>query len=177
MTFLTSTQLTIFQARRFAKAMRASLIFSSTSHSINVQKVHLFPLDPQSLPFWPHLTSKFPSNNPSIDLQNRPLQSLRPKMHNPRNRERRRTAPPLPTSLTSASFRTDSARIASHTLLDTTTYSRTSGAQTQTLNQPHNNLARSPRNTHHTLYKTSNETRDLLQPVHEITHLHANLTE
>ena len=26
------------QARRFAKAMRASLIFSSTSHSINVQK-------------------------------------------------------------------------------------------------------------------------------------------
>jgi hypothetical protein len=27
------------QARRFAKAMRASLIFSSTSHSINVQKV------------------------------------------------------------------------------------------------------------------------------------------
>ena len=29
------------QARRFAKAMRASLIFSSTSHSINVQKVFL----------------------------------------------------------------------------------------------------------------------------------------
>ena len=29
------------QARRFAKAMRASLIFSSTSHSINVQKVGL----------------------------------------------------------------------------------------------------------------------------------------
>ena len=28
-----------YQARRFAKAMRASLIFSSTSHSINVQKV------------------------------------------------------------------------------------------------------------------------------------------
>ena len=27
------------KARRFAKAMRASLIFSSTSHSINVQKV------------------------------------------------------------------------------------------------------------------------------------------
>jgi Gtp-binding protein of the ras superfamily involved in termination of M-phase len=39
------------KARRFAKAMRASLIFSSTSHSINVQKVtkptylhHLSPL-------------------------------------------------------------------------------------------------------------------------------------
>lgn len=27
------------QAKRFAKAMKASLIFSSTSHSINVQKV------------------------------------------------------------------------------------------------------------------------------------------
>lgn len=31
-----------FQAKRFAKAMKASLIFSSTSHSINVQKVCLF---------------------------------------------------------------------------------------------------------------------------------------
>ena len=31
--------LTNLQARRFAKAMKASLIFSSTSHSINVQKV------------------------------------------------------------------------------------------------------------------------------------------
>ena len=30
------------QAKRFAKAMKASLIFSSTSHSINVQKVSLF---------------------------------------------------------------------------------------------------------------------------------------
>ena len=29
------------QAKRFAKAMKASLIFSSTSHSINVQKVSL----------------------------------------------------------------------------------------------------------------------------------------
>ena len=33
--------LILWQARRFAKAMRASLIFSSTSHSINVQKVCL----------------------------------------------------------------------------------------------------------------------------------------
>lgn len=32
------------QARRFAKAMRASLIFSSTSHSINVQKVGFFKI-------------------------------------------------------------------------------------------------------------------------------------
>ena len=31
--------LMLFQAKRFAKAMKASLIFSSTSHSINVQKV------------------------------------------------------------------------------------------------------------------------------------------
>ena len=30
------------QAKRFAKAMKASLIFSSTSHSINVQKVRTF---------------------------------------------------------------------------------------------------------------------------------------
>jgi GTP-binding protein of the ras superfamily involved in termination of M-phase len=29
------------QAKRFAKAMKASLIFSSTSHSINVQKVRI----------------------------------------------------------------------------------------------------------------------------------------
>ncbi|KAJ5102235.1 hypothetical protein NUU61_004457 [Penicillium alfredii] len=31
--------LTVMQAKRFAKAMKASLIFSSTSHSINVQKI------------------------------------------------------------------------------------------------------------------------------------------
>ncbi|KAI3336182.1 P-loop containing nucleoside triphosphate hydrolase protein [Ustulina deusta] len=35
------------QARRFAKAMRASLIFSSTSHSINVQKVSRPALEPR----------------------------------------------------------------------------------------------------------------------------------
>jgi GTP-binding protein of the ras superfamily involved in termination of M-phase len=35
------------QAKRFAKAMKASLIFSSTSHSINVQKVNL-----RSLRLW-----------------------------------------------------------------------------------------------------------------------------
>jgi GTP-binding protein of the ras superfamily involved in termination of M-phase len=40
-------RLTVLQARRFAKAMRASLIFSSTSHSINVQKVKFrFPNAP-----------------------------------------------------------------------------------------------------------------------------------
>ncbi|KAH0544355.1 hypothetical protein FGG08_001496 [Glutinoglossum americanum] len=36
------------QARRFAKAMRASLIFSSTSHSINVQKVSFDPTSASS---------------------------------------------------------------------------------------------------------------------------------
>jgi GTP-binding protein of the ras superfamily involved in termination of M-phase len=39
--FVSYSILTLIQARRFAKAMRASLIFSSTSHSINVQKVQL----------------------------------------------------------------------------------------------------------------------------------------
>jgi len=34
------------QAKRFAKAMKASLIFSSTSHSINVQKVSAFLVCP-----------------------------------------------------------------------------------------------------------------------------------
>ncbi|PMD46130.1 small GTPase [Hyaloscypha variabilis F] len=37
--FVSYSILTLIQARRFAKAMRASLIFSSTSHSINVQKI------------------------------------------------------------------------------------------------------------------------------------------
>jgi GTP-binding protein of the ras superfamily involved in termination of M-phase len=41
--FVSYSILTLIQARRFAKAMRASLIFSSTSHSINVQKVQLLP--------------------------------------------------------------------------------------------------------------------------------------
>ena len=51
---LEDVELTRVQARRFAKAMRAALIFSSTSHSINVQKVcnpsfppHPFPSPPE----------------------------------------------------------------------------------------------------------------------------------
>ncbi len=40
-TYLQLIRLTTSQAKRFAKAMKASLIFSSTSHSINVQKVRL----------------------------------------------------------------------------------------------------------------------------------------
>ena len=44
------------QARRFAKAMRASLIFSSTSHSINVQKVI----------FWHSITLHLLSNSRSL---------------------------------------------------------------------------------------------------------------
>jgi Ras family len=71
------------QARRFAKAMKASLIFSSTSHGINVQKV-----PSSSIPVSQH------SNSPS-DLQNRSLQSFRPPMHYSRNRKRRRTTSPV----------------------------------------------------------------------------------
>lgn len=40
-TFPSNIILTVEQAKRFAKAMKASLIFSSTSHSINVQKVYM----------------------------------------------------------------------------------------------------------------------------------------
>lgn len=42
------------QAKRFAKAMKASLIFSSTSHSINVQKVWPIPVVDQSQ--WQQIT-------------------------------------------------------------------------------------------------------------------------
>lgn len=40
------------QAKRFARAMKASLIFSSTSHSINVQKVrkHMLTSEGQADP-------------------------------------------------------------------------------------------------------------------------------
>ena len=63
------------QARRFAKAMRASLIFSSTSHSINVQKV-----SQPCLALIVALTL-------TADIQNRPLESLRPQVYNTRDRE------------------------------------------------------------------------------------------
>ena len=36
---ITRNDIARLQARRFAKAMKAPLIFSSTSHSINVQKI------------------------------------------------------------------------------------------------------------------------------------------
>lgn len=64
----------LFQARRFAKAMRAALIFSSTSHSINVQKVR-------------HTSFVITGAGSDCfaDLQDRTIQSLRPKMHNSRN--------------------------------------------------------------------------------------------
>lgn len=65
------------QAKRFAKAMKASLIFSSTSHSINVQKVqqHCFLCERIQL-----------TNLP--DLQDRPIQSLRPTLYDSGNRKR-----------------------------------------------------------------------------------------
>ena len=74
------------QAKRFAKAMKASLIFSSTSHSINVQKVRPRPLrsvcNRELTPF--------------LDFQDCPLQGLRPTMHHSRDRERRRAASTIP---------------------------------------------------------------------------------
>lgn len=62
------------QAKRFAKAMKASLIFSSTSHSINVQKVSWFPCN----------VSRSPANH-ATDLQDRPGQGIRPQVHNSRD--------------------------------------------------------------------------------------------
>lgn len=71
--------------------MRAALIFSSTSHSINVQKVGGPPKNPQQeMRAW---------SNSSSDLQDRPLESVRPKVHHPRDRERGRAAAPLPVLL------------------------------------------------------------------------------
>lgn len=63
------------QAKRFAKAMKASLIFSSTSHSINVQKVRDTARATQI---------SFPSNAVP-DLQDRPVKSLRPALHDSGN--------------------------------------------------------------------------------------------
>lgn len=73
------------QAKRFARAMKASLIFSSTSHSINVQKVGLL------LTAYTPLTDK--------DLQNCSGESVRPEVYDSRNREHRRTAAPLQVGL------------------------------------------------------------------------------
>lgn len=60
--------------------MKASLIFSSTSHSINVQKVGC------------HSISVLRLYADQIDFQNCSVQSIRPKMYNSRDRECRRTA-------------------------------------------------------------------------------------
>lgn len=77
----------IAQARRFARAMKASLIFSSTSHSINVQKVRVSA--PQDC---------FPQPNkvPPQDFQNRSVKSIRPQVYDPRDREHRRATASLP---------------------------------------------------------------------------------
>jgi GTPase SAR1 family protein len=73
------------QAKRFAKAMKASLIFSSTSHSINVQKVTS-----------PAYTYTSPPANAASDLQDRPIKSVRPALHDSGNRKCGRTTPSLP---------------------------------------------------------------------------------
>jgi hypothetical protein len=57
------------------------------------------PLSPSPTPLPFHPAKTFPLTpplSPNPDLQNRPLQSLRPQMHNPRDRKRRRAPPPLP---------------------------------------------------------------------------------
>jgi GTPase SAR1 family protein len=78
------------QAKRFAKAMKAPLIFSSTSHSINVQKVrylHSCPMTDQTRTTIVIMLTTLDAP----DLQDRPLKSLRPPLHNTRDRTRRRT--------------------------------------------------------------------------------------
>ena len=70
------------QAKRFAKAMKASLIFSSTSHSINVQKV--------SRAHW--RTSRAAELTRYPDLQDRALKSIRPALHDPGDRARGRAS-------------------------------------------------------------------------------------
>lgn len=69
------------QAKRFAKAMKASLIFSSTSHSINVQKVSHFP----------YKVARLPAYHPT-DFQDCLGQGIRPQVHYPRDRECRRAS-------------------------------------------------------------------------------------
>jgi hypothetical protein len=63
--------------------MKASLIFSSTSHSINVQKVRK-----QVLVVRVKLTP--------ADLQDCSVESVRPEVHDSRDREHWRASPPLP---------------------------------------------------------------------------------
>jgi GTPase SAR1 family protein len=75
------------QARRFAKAMRASLIFSSTSHSINVQKASLGICARERLLLIV-----------DIDIQDCPLESVRSQVHDTRNRERGRAITSVPIS-------------------------------------------------------------------------------
>lgn len=74
------------QARRFAKAMRASLIFSSTSHSINVQKVSQYAST---------CTTRMEAKE-SLDFQNSFIQGIRSEMHHSRDREHRRAITHLP---------------------------------------------------------------------------------
>lgn len=63
------------QAKRFAKAMKASLIFSSTSHSINVQKVSSIM----------HLKTVARHTNTLVDIQNSTIESVRLALHDTRD--------------------------------------------------------------------------------------------
>jgi len=75
------------QAKRFAKAMKASLIFSSTSHSINVQKVSTAKAGKGV---------RNEAANSLADLQDRTLKSIRPALHDTGDRARRRATIALP---------------------------------------------------------------------------------
>ena len=64
--------------------MKASLIFSSTSHSINVQKVG-------NLPVQARICADLVS-----DIQDRAIESVRPQVHDSRDRKHWRATSPLP---------------------------------------------------------------------------------
>ena len=71
--------------------MKASLIFSSTSHSINVQKVRVTSLSAVET-----------DTDSAIDLQDCLVQGIRSQVHDTRNRKRRRAASSLPSCLDAA---------------------------------------------------------------------------
>jgi len=70
--------------------MKASLIFSSTSHSINIQKVSFWELG-CSLRAWQF--------NLCLDIQNRVIEVIRSEVYDTRNRAGRRATAPVPRGL------------------------------------------------------------------------------
>ena len=83
------------QARRYAKAMKAPLIFSSSSHSINVHKVPAawVPADPASPLMFFHSPPPPPPTPPErarAGVQDHPGARLRPQVQHPQDRPGRR---------------------------------------------------------------------------------------